>query len=315
MAENNVYDLLFIGAGCAGASGAMYGARLSLKTAMVAELPGGLITTTNIVENWPGIKSISGSDLAMKLLEHAQSYDVPLINEKVLEVGKVVDNPPEGKQSGYIVKTKSNEYRAKAVVFATGSKHRKLGVPGEENLENKGVSYCALCDSGIVKGKVVCVVGGGDTAAKEAILLSELCPKVYLFVRGDKLKAELPNIKRIESSDKIEVMYNTEIEDVLGEGKVEKVKLKDGKEIELEAVFVAIGLLPVSDVAKSLGVSLNERAEIVVNRNSETNLPGVYGAGDVCDTKFKQAITSAADAVIAAYFASLYVQQNEVLFE
>jgi thioredoxin reductase (NADPH) len=309
-----MYDFLIIGAGCAGASGAMYAARLSLKTAMIASLPGGLITTTDTVENWPGTKAISGPDLAQSLLEHAMSYDVPLINETVTEIRKAVENPPEGKQSGYIVKTKSNEYQAKTILIATGTEHRKLNVPGEAELKNKGVSYCALCDSGFVKGKTVGIVGGGDSAAKEAILLSEICEKVYMFVRGDSITGEAPNIKKIEDSKTIEVMYNTEAAEILGKDKVEKVKLKDGKEIALQGLFVAIGHVPLSELAKNLGVSLSERNEIKVDRYSVTNLPGVYAAGDVTDCKFKQAITSSANAVNAAYSAFEYLKANEVVF-
>ena len=316
MEENKVYDHLIIGAGCAGASGAMYGARLNLKTAMIAELPGGLITTTHLVENWPGIIKTTGPDLAQMLLDHAMSYDVPLFNEKVIEVTKAVENPPEGKQSGYIVKSKSNTYYAKTLVLATGTEYKKLGAPGEERLANKGVGYCALCDSGLVKGKVVGIVGGGDSAAKEAILLSEHCPKVYLFVRGDKLKGEAPNLKRVEAKkDIIDVRLKTEVAEILGEDKVTGVKLKSGEEIEMEGIFIAVGHFALSDLAKGIGVELNKKGEIMINRQSETNLPGVYGAGDVCDTEFKQAIVGASEAVVASYFAFNYLQSNEVVFE
>ncbi|MFC1750175.1 NAD(P)/FAD-dependent oxidoreductase [Pseudomonadota bacterium] len=313
MAE--IYDHLIIGAGCAGASGAMYSARLSMKTAMVAILPGGLITTTHIVENWPGIKEISGPDLAQSLLDHAMSYDVPLLNETVTEIRKATENPPEGKQSGYIVKTKSNEYMAKTLLLATGTEHKKMGVPGEAELTNKGVSYCALCDSGFVKGKVVGIVGGGDSAAKEALLLSELCEKVYIFVRGEELIAEAPNMKRLKEASNVEIMLKTEITEILGTEKVEKVKLKSGDEISLEGLFIAIGHYALSDLAKLVGVELTERGEVKVDRNSATNMPGIFAAGDVTDSKFKQAITSAASAVNGAYGAFEYLQSNDVVFD
>lgn len=315
METQNTYDFLIIGAGCAGASAAMYAARLNLKAAMVALLPGGLITTTHLVENWPGIKNISGPDLASSLLDHAFSYNVPLINETVLEIQKAVAHPGEGKQSGFIVKTKSNTYYAKSVLIATGSEWKKLGAPGENELANKGVSYCALCDGGFYRGKTVSVVGSGDSAAKEAILLTEFCPKVYMFVRGDKVKAEAPNLKRLMENSKIEIRYQTEIAEISGNGKVEKVKLKNGEELDMQAVFIAVGHSPLSGLAAQVGAELNEKKEIKINRQSETTVPGIYAAGDVCDTKFKQAITGAAEAVTASFFAYEYLMRSEVVFE
>jgi len=315
--EQEIYDLLIIGAGCAGASAAMYGARLNLKTAMVAELPGGLITTTHLVENWPGIKSISGPDLAQSILDHAMSYNVPLFNEKVMDVMAATAAAPEGTIRGFIVKTGSNSYKAKSILFATGTEHKKLDVPGEKEFANKGVSYCALCDAGFYRDKVVSIVGSGDSAAKEAILLAEKSSKVHIFIRKDAMKAEAPNMVRINDlikAGKVEVHYNTEIAEIIGTKKVEKVKFKDGAELALDCVFVAVGHLPLSKIAGGLGVKLNEKGEIMINRNSETNVPGIYAAGDVTDSAFKQAITSAAEAVTAAYNAYGYVKKNKVAF-
>jgi len=307
------YDLVIIGAGCAGASGAMYASRMNLKTLMVAELPGGLITTTHLVENWPGIKSISGPDLASALVDHAMAFGVPLANERVTEVS-LAEVKSEGKKPGFIVKTGSNTYKAKTVLFATGTKYRKMEVKGEEEFANKGVSYCALCDGAFFKGKTVCVVGSGDSAAKEALLLSEHCPKVYLFVRGDKLKAEPVNYDRViaKGQDKIEVRYKTQITEITGTKSVEKVRLNTDEELAMQGVFVAIGHIALSDIAGKLGVALNEKGEIIINRKAETNMPGVFAAGDVADTAFKQAITGAAEAVTAAYFAFDYIGKTPI---
>lgn len=310
-----MYDFLIIGAGCAGASAGMYGSRLNLKTAMIAELPGGLITTTHLVENWPGIKSISGPDLASSLVDHATSFGAELINQRVMDVKKAVENPTEGSQSGYIVKTGSSEYKAKSILFATGTKHRKLNVPGEKEFKNKGVSYCALCDGAFYKGKTVCIVGGGDSAAKEALFLSQHAEKVYILVRGEVLKAEPVNSDRVSKNDKIEVKFNTEISEILGTEKVENIKLKSGEIMEMDGVFVAIGHLALSEIAEMLGVELNEKKEIKINRKSETNLPGIFAAGDVTDTGFKQAITGSAEAVTASYYAAEYLGNNNIVFE
>lgn len=314
MAEtNNVYDLIIIGAGCAGASGAMYASRLNLKTLMIGELPGGLITTTHLVENWPGIKSISGPDLASALLDHAMSFGVPLANETVTEVKRTHEKTEDGKQSSYTVTTSSKRYVGKTVMFATGTKHKKMEVKGEEEFTNKGVSYCALCDGAFYKGKTVCVVGSGDSAAKEALLLADLCEKVYLFIRGDRLKAEPVNYDRVvKRTDKIEVRYNTQITEITGEKNVQNVVLSNGETIPMQGVFVAIGHLALSEIALHLGTELNKKGEIIINRHAETNLPGVYASGDVTDSDFKQAITGAAEAVTGAYFAFEYLGKNEV---
>jgi thioredoxin reductase (NADPH) len=195
-------------------------------------------------------------------------------------------------------------------LFATGTKHRKLGVPGEAELENRGVSYCALCDGAFFKEKIVSIVGGGDSAVKEALFLSEHASKVYIIVRKDYLRAEPINAARLEKNDKIEVLYKTEIEEIKGTDKVEALKFKDGtggdmagKEIEMQGVFMAIGHDAQTALAEELGVELNDKKEIKINRRTETNMKGVFAAGDCCDTEFKQAITGSAEGVTASYYA------------
>ncbi|MFA6305514.1 MAG: FAD-dependent oxidoreductase [Candidatus Gracilibacteria bacterium] len=303
-----MYDLIIVGGGVSGLSAAMYGTRLGLKTLTFAEMPGGLITSTHLVENWPGIKSISGPDLAMSLYNHAVFSGAEIKTDKVVSVGKSGEDA-QGTCPVFTVKTAGGEYLCKSLLFSTGTHHKNLGVKGEKEFENKGVSYCALCDGAFYKGKVIAIVGGGDAAAKEALFLTEHASKVYIVVRKDVLRAEPINAKAIEQNPKIEVLYNTEIEEILGGEKVEKVKFKagggkySGKEIELSGIFLAIGHTAQTDLAKGLGVELNERGEIKINRKSETNLKGVFAAGDCTDTEFKQAITGSAEAVTAAYYS------------
>lgn len=295
-----MYDFIIIGGGCSGLSAAMYGTRLGLKTLTLAEMPGGLITTTHLVENWPGVITTSGPDLAIALQKHAEASGAEIKSERVQKVERL---PDEDGVPRYKVITRLNEYETKTVLFATGTKHRRLGAKGETEFENRGVSYCALCDGAFFKGKIVCVVGGGDSAAKEALFLSEHASKVYIIVRKDVLRAEPINAVRVEKNAKIEILYRTEIEEISGEASVEKIRLKSGVEMEMQGVFVAIGHDAQTDLAKELGVALNEKNEIIINRKAETNLPGVYSAGDCCDTEFKQAITGSAEAVTASYFA------------
>lgn len=312
-----IYDFLIVGAGCAGSSGAMYASRLNLKSVMVAEMPGGLITTTHLVENWPGVKSISGPDLASTLLDHANSFGVPLKNETVLEVQPIPiseEQEKAGKKPSFIVRTASNQYLAKTVLFATGSHHKKLGLPSETEFENKGVSYCALCDGAFFKNKPVVVVGSGDSAAKEALLLAEHSSKVYVISRTS-LHPEPVNLERVKANPKIELISNSEVEEILGDEKVKQVRLADGKVLDVDGVFIAIGLIPHSELADKMGVKLNAKREIMINRNAETNLPGVFAAGDVCDSVFKQAITGSAEAVTASFWAYEYLLNNEVILK
>jgi thioredoxin reductase (NADPH) len=306
-----MYDFIIIGGGCSGLSGAMYATRLGLKTLTLAEMPGGLITTTHLVENWPGVITTSGPDLAMALYKHAEASGAEIKSERANKIEQLEDKDgcPQFK-----VTTGSNEYIGKTILIATGTIHRKLGVPGEKELENKGVSYCALCDGAFFKEKVVSVIGGGDSAAKEGLFLSEHASKVYIIVRKDFLRAEPINAARVEKNDKIEVLYKTEIEEIVGTDKVDKLRFKDGKELAMDGVFLAIGHIAQTDLAKDLGVELNEKGEIKINRRTETNIRGVFSAGDCCDTEFKQAITGSAEAVTSSYYAYHVCNSGEDVF-
>lgn len=309
--EKNSYDFIVIGAGGSGLAGAMYAARLGLKTLVFgktsgSELPvGGVITNTNAVENYPGFKSISGFELARNIENHARSYDlVSIKNEGVLEIKKVKDN--------FIIKTNKEEYKGKTILFATGTRWRRLDVKGSKELENKGVNYCALCDAPLYKDKIVAVVGGSDSAGKDALILASHAKKVYIIYRGDKIHPESVNLKKIESAKNIEIINNTNVTEVLGKERVEGVILdksyKGKKELKLDAVFVAIGHEILSELAIKLGVKVNDKKEIIINhKTSETSVKGVYAAGDVTDKQFKQLITGVADACTAAYTAYEYL--------
>lgn len=312
MSNQPPWDVIIIGAGIAGLSAGMYSGRFGLKTLVIGEMPGGVITTTHLIENYPGILSIKGVDMGSVFLEHAKKFGAEIKFAKVTDVEKIAadSDASASSRSGFKVKTVSEEFIGRALIFATGTKHGKLGVPGEKEFNAKGVSYCALCDAAFFKGKTVCLVGGGDSSAIEALILAEHCKKVYMFVRKDYLRAEPINHKKVMENPKIEVRFKTEIAEIKGKKKVESVVLKSGEEMATDGVFVAIGNVPVSGLADKLGAELDERDQIKINRNAETNIPGVFAAGDVCDTVFKQAITGAAEAVIASYFANKYLKKN-----
>jgi len=310
------YDFISIGAGVAGLAASMYAARLELKTlclgnASGSELPvGGWITTTNLVENYPGFIKLTGTELAEKIRDHAKSYDLVTIKkEKVEKVNKEKD--------GFVVKTGKGEYKAKTVLFATGTEWRKLDVPGSKEFENKGVAYCALCDSPLFKNKVVCVIGGSDSAAKDALVLAEHAEKVYIIYRKEKIRAEPINLDRVEKNKKIEIIDNTNVVEIKGNNVVRSVILDkeyDGsKELKLDGVFVSIGHIAKSELAKEMGVELNEKGEIMIDhKTSRTNIEGVFAAGDVADKPFKQAITGVAEGCTAAYSAFEYITKNKI---
>ncbi len=310
------FDFLVLGAGGTGLAGAMYAARLGLKTLVLGhthgtEFPvGGVITTTDIVENYPGFMRISGPDLAKNIEEHTRSYKLVTIkSERAVEIKKI--------KNSFHVKTDKSQYTAKTILFATGTKWRKLDIPGSREFENKGISYCALCDAPLFRNKIVAVIGGSDSAAKDALLLSKYAKKVYMIYRGNEIHPEPINHERIKANKKIEIINKTNVIEVKGKDIVTSIILdkpyKKGKELKLDGVFVAIGHVVLSDLAKPLGVNLNEKGEIKINHmTSETNIPGIFAAGDVTDKPFKQLITGVADGCTAAYSAYEYITKRKL---
>ncbi len=312
----NNFDFLVLGAGGTGLAAAMYAARLGLKTLVLGytsgtELPvGGVITTTHVVENYPGFTTISGPDLAKNIEGHARSYKLVTIKgEKATEIKKL--------KGRFSVKTNKSSYTAKTILFATGTKWRKLDVPGSREFENKGISYCALCDGPLFRNRAVAVIGGSDNAAKDALLLSKYAKKVYMIYRGNEIHPEPVNHERIRANRRIEVINNTNVTRINGGDFVTGVlldkKYKGSDELKLQGVFVAIGHIVLSDLAKPLGVKLNKNGEIKINHmTSETNVPGIFAAGDVTDKQFKQLITGVADGCTAAYSAYEHITKKKL---
>lgn len=310
------YDFIVVGAGGSGLAGGMYAARLGLKTLILgktsgSELPvGGVITTTDMVENYPGFKSISGFELAKNLENHARAYDlVSIKNEEIFEVKK--------DKNCFLIKTKKSEYKGKAILFATGTKWKKLDVKGSKEFDYKGINYCALCDAPLYKNKIVSVVGGSDSAGKDALVLSKHAKKVYIIYRGEKIHPEPVNLDKIMKTKNIEIINNTNITEIKGEDRVREIvldkKFNGSNILNVDAVFVAIGHEVLSELAEKLGVKINEKKEIIINhKTSETNVPGVFAAGDVTDKQFKQLITGVADACTAAYSAYEYLGRGKL---
>ncbi|MBI2672866.1 FAD-dependent oxidoreductase [Candidatus Woesearchaeota archaeon] len=309
IASKKLYDIMIIGSGVTGLAAGMYAGRFNLKTIVIGNLRGGVITTTNIVENYPGFKRLSGMELAKEIEDHAREYKIDIIDAKVKKIEKC-------KTKSFLVYADNKIYEGKTILFATGTIYRGLNVPGEAEFANRGVHYCVSCDGPFYKGKKCIVVGGGDSAVKEALLLSEYASKVYIVYRGEKVRPEPINYERMIRNKKIEVINNTNIVEIKGDKFVKSVifdkPYKGNKEFKIDGVFIEIGHIPLSDLAKSLSVKLNEKGEIIIDKESKTNVPGIFAAGDVTNSTWKQAITGVAEGCIAAYHAYVYVSQNTI---
>ena len=257
-----IWDCIIVGGGVTGISAAIYAYRFNMKVMILAKDLGGLLATTHIVENYPGYASISGPDLMEKFKEHARYFNIPMVEEFVKKVNKA--------KCGFEVKTESKTYKTKTIILATGTEHKKLDVPGEKEYRNKGVSYCAICDAAFFKNKLVAVVGGSDSAAKEALLLSDHASKVYIIYRGEKIRPEPINAVNVEKNKKIEIINNTNIVEVKGDGKklthvILDKEYKGSKQLNLDGLFPAIGLIPQNELARQLGVKLNDKGQIIID--------------------------------------------------
>lgn len=302
-------DLLIIGAGAAGLAAGIYSARYGLKTLILEEkVSGGLTATAPFIENYPGFIKIPGIELMDKIAEHAETFGV-----EVEEVTKITDIKVEGKLSIIVTDEEGMTYKGKACILSTGTEHRKLKVPGESELTGKGVSYCSTCDGPIFKNRKVAVVGGGNNACISAIYMDEsLKSQVSLIHRRDELRAEKALRKDIKENQNITKYWNSTVQEIKGDDKVEAIVLKNSKtneleEVKLDGVFINIGELPRNELAKKLNVELDDYGYINVNRKQETNIKGIYAAGDVTGG-ILQTCTAVGEGCTAAVYAYLYIQ-------
>ena len=294
-----MHDLIIIGGGIAAFSAAIYAGRFQMKTLIIGENFGGTVLLTDEICNYPGFKTISGMDLFNKFKDHAEDYDIETLAARAQSIANQSDS--------FEVATKSETYKTKTIIFATGTRLRKLNIPGEDEFAGKGVHHCALCDGAFYKDKIIAVAGGSDSAAKEAILLTRYGKKVFIIYRREKIRAEPVTTEQVDRNEKIEIINNTNITQINGDMFVNSVTLdkpyKGSNELKLDALFIQIGQIPVSDLAQSMGINTNDKGEIVIDRNSKTNIDGAFACGDVVEGEFKQVITGAAQGVAAAYSA------------
>ncbi|MDQ0338485.1 thioredoxin reductase (NADPH) [Caldalkalibacillus uzonensis] len=311
MSADQLYDVIIVGAGPAGLTAAVYTSRANMSTLLLERgQPGGQMANTEDVENYPGYDHILGPDLSMKMFEHAQKFGAKYSYGNVTSIK---DGDPYKK-----VIVGDKVYEAKAVIVATGTQYRKLGVPGEDRLSGRGVSWCAVCDGAFFKGKELVVVGGGDSAVEEANFLTKFASKVTVVHRRDKLRAQPILQQRAFDNDKIDFIWNHTVEEILGEDKVSGVRLKhtqtgEEREFPCDGVFIYIGMDPISDVVKDLGI-LNEDGYIVTDEEMKTKVDGIFAAGDVREKTLRQIVTATGDGSIAAMSAQHYVEElNERL--
>lgn len=310
--KDMLYDVIIIGGACAGLSAAIYSGRRALKTLVITKVVGGQAAITTEIENYPGFLSIPGPDLMNKFKEQAESFGAEIKLGEVTNIEKL-DN------HNYLIKTAEEEFEAKTVILTFGLEHRKLGISGEKEFFGRGVTYCATCDGPFFKGKTVGVVGGGNSAFDAADYLADICEKVYLFVRKNEYRAEKVLIDSVKNKKNIEIMNFTEVTECLGEKKLQKVKLINNQtnkesEIELDGLFIEIGWRPKTEIVKNL-VELNDKGYIITDNEQKTSVPGIFAAGDVTETPFKQAIVSAGEGAKAGLSAARYVKGVKGEFE
>lgn len=297
-----MYDLVIIGDGPAGISAGIYAVRYGLDTLILEkDVISGQIALTDIVENYPGFSSIAGMELMDKFKEHAQEAGV------TTEDGEVLNIKSDGDKK--IISTDEGEIEAKAVIIATGANPQHLGVPGEEEFAGRGVSYCATCDGPFFRGKYVAVIGGGDSAITDALILSNLASKVYVVHRRDELRATKVLKDRAFSRNNIEFICDTILDEVLGDGSVEKVILKNVKsgdtvEMAMDGVFIYVGVVPNTGF---VDVDKNSAGFIITSDRMETSVEGIYAAGDCRVTPLRQVVTAVSDGAIAAASAHEFV--------
>lgn len=285
---DKIYDLVIIGGGAAGLTSAIYAQRAGLDFVMLdtASSMGSQLTQTDEVENYTGLGKISGMDLIMKFREHAAGMDANMADEAVSAVEK---------DGGLFTVTGSkNTYKSKTVIFCAGAAHRPLGVEGEAEFTGRGVSYCAVCDGFFYRKKTAVVVGGGDTAVSEAVFLSNICSEVKIVHRRGEFRAAKRLVDRLNECKNVTQVLNAELAEIKGDKTVTSVVLRDGRELETNGVFVAVGIVPNSELVKDLA-ECDSAGFIVAGESGETSCEGLFAAGDVRTKPLRQIITACAD--------------------
>lgn len=292
-----MYDVLIVGAGPAGLTAAIYAARNNKKVGIFeGNVPGGQVVVTATVENYPGYSKIDGPDLAYSMFEQAMNLGVELIGSNVDKIEK--------KDDIFVVKAEDEEFNAKVVIIATGTSQKKLEVKGEEDFESRGISWCAICDGSLYKGKDVAVVGGGNSALEETIYLSNLASKVYLIHRRDTFRAESSIVEKVKELKNVEFILDSVVEEFIGTNVLGKIRLRNLKNnqervIEVSGCFEYVGQIPATAFAQDLGIT-DKAGYILVDDKFETKIENLFACGDVIVKSVRQIVTATSDGAIAA---------------
>ena len=321
---NSMYDIIIIGSGPAGLSAAIYAKRANLNVAVAEkEYEGtGQIAESGNVNNYLGLPNINGYDLGEKFREHAVSLNVEFIEKEAVQIEAVQNEECAAESAIYRVKFDDDTIEeARALIYTAGAYPRKAGVPGEDEYTGKGVSYCAICDGAFYKGKTVAVLGGGDTALDDALYLADICDKVYLVHRRDSFRGAQSTVELLKQKENVELVLNETVTEIYGEKKPTGIKLKSGRELALDGVFVAYGSVPQSELLKNM-VQLDERGYVVAGEDGITYAaakkddtdrkiqPGLYVAGDVRTKTLRQVVTAVSDGANAATTAAEYLLRD-----
>ena len=305
---SRIYDMIIIGSGPAGLAAAVYGQRAKLDLLVIEKqmISGGQILNTTEVDNYPGLPGIGGFELGQKFCEHAEKLGAPFVTDEVTEVRLNEDGTKT-------VVGSEESYTAKTLVIASGAEHSLLGVPGEKELTGSGVSYCATCDGNFYRNKVTAVVGGGDVALGDALYLARLCQKVYLIHRRDSFRGAKILEDKVRATENIELVLDSTVEEIRGEGQLKSILVKNKKsgaesELAIDGLFIAVGIVPESKNFPFLAT--DERGYVLGDESCETNVPGVYAAGDVRKKQLRQVITAVADGANAVESAVRYLTEQ-----
>ncbi len=302
-----MFDIIIVGQGPAGFTAGIYAGRRKMKTLIIGDKLGGQLAMASEIENYPGFKSIQGFELILKMKEQVENIGIEIKNEEVKQIFK--------KEEYFEIITEKNKYNTKTIILAIGLAPRRLAIQGEERLVGKGVSYCANCDAPLYKDKTVAVVGGGNSALDAAELLSKIAKKVYLIHRRQEFKAFEALIDEVKSKNNIEMVLNSVVDEIIGEKKVEKIKIKnivnkEEKIIDIDGIFIEIGRIAHTDIIADL-VKLDEKKQIIVDEKCQTNVEGIFAAGDVTQVPFKQITIACGQGTIAALAAYQYLQMKQ----
>lgn len=292
-----LYDTIIIGSGPAGLSAAIYAQRARLSTLIIEKsyVSGGQVINTYEVDNYPGLPGINGFEMATKFREHADGLGAEFATAEVYDI--IIEETRKR------VLTDQGEFDGKTVILATGARYRKLGVPGEKALSGMGVSYCATCDGAFFKNRTTAVIGGGDVAVEDAIFLSRVCKKVYLIHRRDELRAAKILQEKMMECENIEIIWDSQVKEIIGKEQTESllisnIKTKEERNIPLEGVFIAVGIIPNTEAFKKV-VMTNEEGYIIAGEEGVTNVKGIFAAGDIRTKLLRQIITAASDGANA----------------